>query len=206
LKPRACARSRATPPADWLSLVPDALQRLGVDGWFPLFPWLGFALFGVLLERWRRQPDVALRPDARLALLLMAVGGLLWWLAPGPLETRKGYSELFYPPTMGYIVTAAGLVLGLVATSARWGTSPAGMLLQPLGRCSLFLYLAHLMLLELVWHPLFGRELELGEYLSATCALAMLVWVLAAWLAALKTTLRDRGVRLPGVLAFLLGG
>ncbi len=197
---------RATPPVEWLSLVPDAARRFGVDGWFPMFPWLGFALFGVLLERWRREPQSIVRPDARLALLLMAFGGLLWWLAPGPMETRKGYSELFYPPSLGYILTAAGLVLGLLATSQRWGQSPAGMMLQPLGRSSLFLYLAHLVLLELVWHPLFGRELELGEYVSATSALAMLIWVLAAWLSALKATLRDRGVRLPGAVLFLLGG
>src|SRR5262249_16858729 len=91
-----------------------------LDAWFPLFPWLGFALLGGQLADLRVTQTLRASGWVRGAMItglaVSACGVLLWWLYPGDLLTRAGYSELFYPPTPGFIMTASGLAIVLLAT------------------------------------------------------------------------------------------
>jgi uncharacterized membrane protein len=191
-----------TPPGEWPGLVSDAGLRFVVDGWFPLFPWLGFALLGVALESWRRHPEPVLRFDARPGLIVLPLGILAWLLAPGEMATRNGYSEPFYPATIGYMITSVGLLLLLLPTASLWAPGLAGRMLQRLGGCSLFLYVAHLVLLERIWHPLVGSDMELVPFLNVCVALLLTLWGLAAWYQEIRQWHRDRGLRGRELVAF----
>jgi uncharacterized membrane protein len=65
------------PIADVLPLLPLTWKRFLIDGWFPVFPWLGFSLFGVFLEARGRR---AARPKWDgwwLGIVLLLVGAVL---------------------------------------------------------------------------------------------------------------------------------
>lgn len=128
-----------------------------VDGWFPLFPWVGFSLLGVQLAQsrgWGPLPG----PDWRRGALLggavtLACGVVLWRLAPGGLPVRGDYSDVFYPPTTGYVLTAVGLSLVLFAAVDRRPGRAAYRPLSLLGESALLLYLLHLVLIRYVITP-----------------------------------------------------
>src|SRR4030095_1756200 len=82
------------------------------EGWFPLFPWLGFSFAGAYLGQRRLEQE-----ESSSGRLLLALGLFFWvlgiglWLSyPGKLLIRDGYSELFYPPGPGYLLTALGAI------------------------------------------------------------------------------------------------
>jgi uncharacterized membrane protein len=124
----------------------NVLNHLLVDGWFPLFPWLAFGLLGGELARLRKVVD-GCRTLGKwalpLGLGLLAVGIAIWWTWPGPMLTREGYSELFYPPTYGFMVTTVGVIVtafSLIDLCADWaGFQP----LRVLGEAALFMYIVH---------------------------------------------------------------
>jgi surface polysaccharide O-acyltransferase-like enzyme len=128
-----------------------------LDGWFPLFPWLGFALLGAELADLRVRQTVRnlgwIRGALATGLGIFGCGVLIWWLYPGDLLTRGGYSELFYPPTPGFIITAVGLAMMLLAT-IDW--NPGLALYRPLrllGESALLMYLLHIVLIKYVVAP-----------------------------------------------------
>ena len=65
-------------------------------------------------------------------------------------------------------------------------------MLERLGRCSLFLYVAHLVLLDRVWLPVVGSDLELVPFLNVFAALLLTLWGLAAWYQEIRQFLRER--------------
>lgn len=118
-----------------------------IDGWFPLLPWFGFTLLGLNLAGWRWQQENT-RSFGTIAVLglstlFLSVGTALAFRFPGPLLIRDGYSELFYPPTIGYLVMACGVILLLF-----WGADhlPRFRILHPIrvfGQTAFFTYLLH---------------------------------------------------------------
>lgn len=165
---------------DHLAYPWPAWRRLLVDGWFPIFPWLGVALLGGVFGR--LDP---LRPERKRWLLpvgslLSLAGALAWLLSPPHLVTRLGYSELFYPPSGPYLAIALGAVLlllrGFDALERRFAL---GWLVL-LGRSSLLLYVSHVALIALVLDEWFaGQSLPayLTLYGSMALGLAALAWV-----------------------------
>lgn len=175
-----------------------------VDGWFPIFPWLGFALVGVALAalRWRPRSRTTFgtRPVLLVGLGLWALGSLLWWLYPGRLLTREGFSELFYPPTVGYVMSALGLILLLFAV-VDWKPLALYGPLRALGESALFLYILHLALIEYLIAPRWAGQ-PLGAFGGIYLALLAFLIAIAYGLRALKARWTAR----PFLLRVLLGG
>lgn len=175
-----------------------------LDGWFPLFPWLGFALLGVALAELRlrrRLADWGWRAKRlRVGALVLASGALIWWLYPGDLMTRAGYSELFYPPTPGFILTAAGVAIVLLAMIDG---NPGLALFRPLrvlGESALPLYLMHIVLIKYLIEPAWSEEtLDIFFVLYASVMLGLLLVAYAG------RELRARWRRPPLPLKILLG-
>jgi uncharacterized membrane protein len=175
-----------------------------LDGWFPLFPWLGFALLGAQIADLRVRQTVRslgwVRGALATGLGLLTCGVLIWWMYPGDLLTRGGYSELFYPPTPGFIITAIGLAIILLATI---DCNPGLALYRPLrllGESALLMYLLHIVLIKYVVAPEWeDAPLETFMALYAAMVLGLLV------VAYFGRGIRSRARHLPLPVRMLLG-
>lgn len=147
----------AMPPAGRL------LQSWFIDGWFPLFPWMGYALTGALFFRtfFRENSGVSNR-FLLMGAVLTAVGFALLFLplpfvrnlADGTiLESRGGYSEIFYPPTFAYIFTSIGIVLLFSTLLRRFPVAGVTAVLAFFGRYSMLVYILHQVLGALAVEP-----------------------------------------------------
>jgi peptidoglycan/LPS O-acetylase OafA/YrhL len=168
-----------------------------------MFPWLGFALLGTALGGlWEGQRLLRIAPWMGWAVL--AVGVPLWAADPGPQAVRCGYSELFYPPVPGFLVTAVGAVLVLLGAARGLWELGAGRWLATIGRCSLLLYLVHLLAIRglAVW---VDERLPLGPFLLLCGLILAGLLIVAQLVDLLKRRCREQGVRLPGVAMVLLG-
>jgi uncharacterized membrane protein len=150
-------------------ILPHVPHQLFIDGWFPLFPWLGFVWLGAALQRSLQTlapsaPSAdsgALSSGVRFSiarrwglcsmLLLLASSG--YWASTFKLPPmRDGYSELFYPPDLGYCLTALS-VFCVMLFSLQFLVRYPGMrfLLAPfiwMGRRSLWVYVFHVVMIR----------------------------------------------------------
>src|SRR5262249_54929390 len=97
-----------------------------------------------------------------------------------------GYSELFYPPTVGYVTTAVGVIgvlFWLVDRSPSWpGADP----IRALGESSVAMYLLHLLVIRYVIQPLWPPRGELPAFLVLYAGLVGTLIAAAYGLRALK--------------------
>ncbi len=134
---------------------PDrVVQSWFLDGWFPLFPWLGFALLGSAFFKYIRKAGDAL-PVNRLFILglILTAAGLVLLFVPIPhyenfasnqiISNREGYSEIFYPPTPGYLLMAIGIFLILLRALFHSRQNPIGDIISYFGKHSMLVYLSH---------------------------------------------------------------
>lgn len=156
-------------------------QSILFDGWFPLTPWLGFALGGSLAYS---HGGIILRHARASALagLFLFGTGLLWLHLSPPLQERDGYSELFYPPGIAYVVTAIGFLLITVASlprlRTRWWLQPLALL----GRHSLWIYVFQLAAIRFLLAPCFPM-LSMGAFVALYVALSFATWAFALLIA-----------------------
>lgn len=195
----------------WWNVPQEAQHPTGVlshwlvDGWFPVFPWLGFSFLGVnlaLLRPRRPEPRRFDRWPVAATAAVLAIGGAAVFAGfPGELLVRAGYSEMFYPPVIGYILCAVGVILFLFfLLDLRPGLRPLA-LLHPLGQAALAIYVLH----EVLIVVLLGRlcaGLDMPSFALVYLATLVFLW-LVAWSVRL---LRERHPDLPLVARFLIGG
>jgi uncharacterized membrane protein len=185
---------------DHLAYPWPAWRRLLVDGWFPMFPWLGVALLGGVAGRLDPLGESRRPWLVPLGAGLTTLGALGWWLAPPAIVTRMGYSELFYPPSPQYLGLALGSVLLVLALFDKLERRFSLSWLVVLGRSSLMLYVIHVALIAFVLDEWFEGQ-TLPAYLALYAAMAVSLWSLA-WAAQrgrrwLKRTLAARAVSEP---------
>lgn len=123
-----------------------------IDGYFPFFPWTGLMLFGLLLERlhWSDTPNGYRWRNfwsLPVAAALIIFGIIVWRYRPGLLLEREGYSEMFYNPTIGFILTAIGCFLILYWITFHTQFSGIWSPLHALGEASLFMYVFHMIVI-----------------------------------------------------------
>jgi uncharacterized membrane protein len=165
-------------------------RRLLVDGWFPVFPWLGVALLGGVGGRLEPLAEPRRKYLLPLGMGLSAVGAVGWWLWPPLLVTRMGYSELFYPPSPQYLAVALGAVLlglwGFDQLQRRWSLA----WLVVLGRSSLLLYVSHVALIAFLLDEYFEGQ-SMPVYLMLYAGMGVTLGSVA-WLAE-RALLRWKG-------------
>ncbi len=166
---------------------PVAWRRLVIDGWFPLFPWLGVALCGALLGRLRSAGSRWTRPRALLgaAAVLFTAGCADWFLQRHPFPIRGGYSELFYPPSLAMVGVALGCLLALFSLVSAWQGTRALRWLEIPGRASLLLYVVHSAVIAFVLKRVF-RDRPPLEFLLGYLLHLGLLWLLARSVLALS--------------------
>jgi uncharacterized membrane protein len=189
-------------PRELFSQGTTVLQQWLVAGWFPLFPWVFFSFLGVRLFQWRQASSKTFRWHVlRVGAPLIGLGLFCGWLAPTPPIVRSGYSELFYPPSVAFVLIASGMVLTIFSTAnLAWMNTNRPLIL--LGQCSLLIYVGHLAIIHWGLQPLFP-EVYLPLYLVLYLALLL---VLTGVAGAVELFKRRSERRLPFMLRFLLGG
>ncbi len=130
----------------WFFLV---LKHWLIDGWFPMFPWLGYAFLGILVSRLRWELNYQ-KQFLYWGLFLLSLGLSLWVYYPGNLYDREGYSELFYPPVIGFNLLSLGLFLCLLFIVDKTKNIQFYKYFQLLGECSLFMYIFHSIILGMI--------------------------------------------------------
>ena len=181
------------------------LNHLFIDGWFPVFPWLGFALLGVMLGRYRWDTDSNRsfydRRVGVMALVCVVTGVLLKVIFPVQLYVRDGFGEVFYPPTLGFAVYTAGLILALFCIFDKVAMAGVLVPVATIGRSALCLYMLQWFAINYVFSALFEGLDGLRFALFWLC-FALLFTAVAYALKRLK----EKWKRQPWFLRFVLGG
>jgi uncharacterized membrane protein len=120
-------------------------KRFLFDGWFPVFPWLAFAVAGnVVAERTNSIIDNKKIYSITSAFVIVCGMLLFIKLTPTQLE-RDDYLELFYPPNSFFIVSVTGLLIFSIVLSYKINKTTNKFILTfcELGKKSLFVYILH---------------------------------------------------------------
>lgn len=133
-------------------------QHWLVDGWFPVFPWIAFSFLGsVMLDVKARLGSYRDRRVVAASLLTTVAGAAVFgkYSFAEVLTDRGPYDEVFYPPTLGYVALAVGLLMLL--TVALEGTASHAIFypLRTFGRASMFIYILHTALVQFAIIPYF---------------------------------------------------
>ena len=163
------------------------LNHYFVDGWFPIFPWLAFAFIGANLYSWRQKyaqwSNKGKFMVLALGLFMIVAGAIIWQIVPPELVTRDGYSELFYPPTIGFIIWALGADLVIFVFVDKTSQSAIYKPIIIFGNAAMFVYIAHYMVIESVMLPFFEGEdaelLSLGEFFIVDLIFTAVLFVAA---------------------------
>ncbi len=171
--------------------ITNDAQKLGpaqqwlVDGWFPLFPWLAFALIGahlgkVMQENWR---GVFLSETLAIGVVMTAVGAILYWVLPPDDLMRGVWTELFYPPSVQYTILFMGIAVSLLyifllAQAWPWLLMPLAPF-GTIGKAALGMYVLHLVLAVHVGLRLTDgwNSLSLARYSIAYLATLGALWL-----------------------------
>lgn len=156
---------------------------------FPVFPWMGYAMLGSAVGAFRWGSGRLQTFDSPAAwagsLSLLVLGLLVFVAAPGPLMIRFDYSELFYPPSMGFFLTSFGVIGCLFCFVDRYPDLPVLEWLRPFGESSLFVYAAHYVIIRFLLIPLLGLQ-PLGIFLLVYAALVGFLYLLCLLLRLLR--------------------
>ncbi len=172
------------------------------DGWFPVFPWIGFVIAGTLVFTHGSRIVNNVKYFLPLGIILF-FAGLTWLYFHRPFEEREAYSELFYPPGIAYLCAAIGAIT-IGVSSLKYLKPKFGLqFLRYLGSCSLFIYIFHSAIIYFVLDNYF-TELPLKEYLLMYAVFAAAM-IFCAWiLFELKQKMFWKKV--PKFLKFIFGG
>jgi uncharacterized membrane protein len=174
------------------------------DSFFPLFPYAAFvfagAVWGSLYTSERKNDEARfLRASARCGLWFMATGAVSAFLPlPAPYSDFWNASPQFFLVRVGFFAVLLPL---LVAAESK--APAAGRYLAAMGRESLVVYIAHLVILygslinpDLNLRSLVGKSIGFGEWFVIYALLTAAMVILARGWSLLKSEL---GWRLPWV-------
>lgn len=178
------------------------LQHFFIDGWFPFFPWFGFMSLGAYFSSLRYATEDFF-PNAWHAftfLILLVASSICWYLMPSQFLIREGYSELFYPPSLPYILVAISLILLLLWFFDQVKEWKLWYFFRSFGEFSFLFYVVHIFVIGRLWYePLLGK-LSMQEGLLHYLQLALGLFLLALIVKLIKKKYPPR--RLPFTLFF----
>jgi uncharacterized membrane protein len=169
--------------------VLEWLARLLWNGTYPAVPWLGFVLLGSLIHELADNPTARERGIA-LGLAVTTVTAAVAAFKGIPWALTEGEAVLtFFPASTAFLVVSGTFVLlthrALEGSETRGGKPGGGdrlAFLEPAGRITLTIYVAHFAVLGAVASAMQGEpRLELVPAFAATIT-HTLIWIpLATW-------------------------
>ena len=121
------------------------LKRFIWDGWFPVFPWMGFAIFGYWVSKGR-----SYLINYNSYLVIIGSGLIIFYvLSEKQIQPmRDGYTELFYPVSKGFWIYLFGLFA--LCLGIHYYEFKRSYLIENLGKISLSIYILHAFIIEYV--------------------------------------------------------
>ena len=164
---------------DFLQSIQFQTQRLFVDGWFPIFPWISFAIIGCVVAEKMESILSILKIVLLTSLLLFILGTVLLFNTTTLQVERDGYLEFFYPASPVYLLIAFSFIFLLFTSTAKFKLPKGLIFINVLGRNSLFVYIFHAAFISFVLIPLFdikngGYEL-LNSYMFAILSIGFIL-------------------------------
>jgi uncharacterized membrane protein len=132
----------------------NSIQHFLIDGWFPVFPWLGMALIGYVwgtIKKWPKNYN----------LLIFTLGTVLIIFASFNSSDllgkslRNGYAELFYPMNQTRIMFVLGTLMTLAPIISM--QFPDRLYPAKWGKLSLSIYVFHVTYIHFIL-PFFAQE------------------------------------------------
>lgn len=191
--------------SDYLALLfsKSTAQRFLLDGWFPVMPWLSFAIAGsVLGSLYIQGYSFVSKHFLATGIALFSIGVALWLTQNPHLVIRDGYSELFYPPTTGYLFTATGLIfLGFYCVETTKQLAVYTVFLK-LGHASLFMYIFHQVMLVFILKPVKCLNNQKLSTFILTYLVVIAIMVVAGHL---LVRIKQSHKNLPVIVRFIIG-
>ncbi len=129
------------------------LKQWFVSGWFPIFPWFGVFLIGVSFGKTAQIPNIIRLTNEKGIILfgfLFFLGISVWDLEP-KMDSRGGYSELFYPPTLSFFLVFISITYFLYVFIENFINYKIFYFLAKLGEFPLLLYILHLIFIIFIY-------------------------------------------------------
>ncbi len=186
------------PASDYVNV--PVFHQFFVDGWFPFFPWIGISLAGALIGRLKAVENLPYRFWKRLTAVALLASGITVWITQNPeLIEREGYSELFYPPTIGYILTMVGGIILLLELIYAIPVFPKLNFLSTFGKSSMLVYILHSVFIVAIFYGF--EPVGLAEFTGLYLLHAAVLWVICFGVQRLIA-----GKKLPFFAKLILGG
>lgn len=173
------------------------LNHFIIDGWFPLFPWLAFAFLGAnlysLSQKYNEISSSSKAFVAVIAIILIFAGFGLWAVFDPNLVVRHGYSELFYPPTYGFMLWSIGFIILLFVIIKSTDELNIWKPFVVFGKTALFVYLLHFAIIENVLTEMF-EDMELTQFLALNAIFTIVLFIAAYMYLGWKKSLAKKNI------------
>lgn len=197
------------------------------EGWFPFFPWIGVALAGAMVGSYKLKTEkAAFNTQVFFAGLSMMLTGIALWYFFSPavmsndgylattkpelfwhvLLTRDGYSELFYPPTLFFMLTYIGFIFILIPITDKLQHLVFLKWLPVFGRSSMLVYLLHTVFIAFFFSNEDLFEGGIGQHALMDFTLLFLAHAALIWIICFLIQKYKKGKQFPFAVNFILGG
>lgn len=128
----------------WVTIID--FKRMLLDGWFPIMPWIGLAILGNIIAE-KSNCILQYPKTITLVCLWIFVIGIAYFLNQDPIQAeRNGYLELFYPPTLSYLIFACAFIALIYVLTLKCSLGKFFKAFNLIGRNSLLIYWLHSMI------------------------------------------------------------
>jgi len=185
---------------DYLFL--DAVKHIFIDGWFPIFPWIGVSILGYYFTKHRLVFGKYL--NLFLLIGLAGVSGFLFFTLGGSFSfnlPRSNYMEIFYPVTLPFFVYMGSIFLLVFYFMQKNYLSRNYVCL--LGTYSLAVYFFHAVLLKF-YLPIFDFENTQHTFWTYFLIFSSIFILVFGYVSLLFLLVKKTGKRFPAI-KFLLG-
>ena len=143
---------------NWGSIV--EFRRCFIDGWFPIFPWIGIAILGQVIAQ---KIELIIQHKNLVkwsSLFLFLLFGIILINKELVSPERDGYLELFYPPSLLFIFFELSFILLLFSLvyNLKSINSPKFKFFGSVGRKSLFIYIFHAFVISFLFQNYFSPQ------------------------------------------------
>ena len=182
----------------YLSKMYNSMSSWFIHGWFPLLPWMAVFLLGYLGGR-NKIRFGRYKLITSLLLILLVVFSLVLIHHENNL-VRDGYSELFYPADLSYLIFACAFI-ALVWVNKNIFDHKAFIPFRILGRSSLFVYLMNMIISSLAIRFIYG--LTNNNFIVTMLLVYLIIYALAGFLLYVKKV--SSWKKTPYLIRFLFG-